>query len=221
MKRINTLHKTNQSGFSTVEAILILVVVAILGFTGWFVWNSQKNTDKTTADTNKSQPAISPKKAVPNKDTTTQADQTAYVTVKEWGVRFKVPAGLTDVQYKIFSKTTANGDDQLAIYAKPAGSGVKYVSDYESSSDGFPTHALGVVYRSTSATQERTDSTVTGKKLGDYYYYTAWAFNSMATGAACTGLYGNDEQNCQVESGAFKLVNQGDTALLNTIELAK
>lgn len=42
---------SNQSGFSAVEAILVLVAVVILGFTGWFVWNSQKSTDKTLSQT--------------------------------------------------------------------------------------------------------------------------------------------------------------------------
>lgn len=32
----------SESGFSAIEALLILVVVGILGFTGWFVYHSQK-----------------------------------------------------------------------------------------------------------------------------------------------------------------------------------
>src|SRR6266705_3345452 len=36
----------NSMGFSAVEALLILVVIGILGFTGWFVYHSQKVANK-------------------------------------------------------------------------------------------------------------------------------------------------------------------------------
>jgi len=35
----------NQKGFSAIEAILILVIVGLIGFTGWYVWNSKKKTE--------------------------------------------------------------------------------------------------------------------------------------------------------------------------------
>jgi predicted negative regulator of RcsB-dependent stress response len=38
--------RKHEQGFSIVEALLILVIVGILGFVGWFVWHSQKATDK-------------------------------------------------------------------------------------------------------------------------------------------------------------------------------
>jgi cytoskeletal protein RodZ len=37
----------SDSGFGLVEGLLILVVVGILGFTGWFVWHSKQTADKT------------------------------------------------------------------------------------------------------------------------------------------------------------------------------
>src|SRR5665213_1817337 len=37
----------NDSGFGIVEGLLVLVVVGILGFTGWFVWHSKQAVDKT------------------------------------------------------------------------------------------------------------------------------------------------------------------------------
>src|ERR1700733_6263863 len=36
----------NQSGFSVVEALLIVIVIGILGFTGWFVYHAQTNASK-------------------------------------------------------------------------------------------------------------------------------------------------------------------------------
>jgi cytoskeletal protein RodZ len=45
---------TNQRGFAAVEAILIVIVLGIIGFTGWFVYHAKQNTDKTltSADNN-------------------------------------------------------------------------------------------------------------------------------------------------------------------------
>lgn len=40
-----------QSGFAALEAVLILVIVAILGFTGWFVWHSKQAADKSLNNT--------------------------------------------------------------------------------------------------------------------------------------------------------------------------
>lgn len=36
----------NQSGFSVIEALLILMVVGILGFTGWYVYHTKNTTNK-------------------------------------------------------------------------------------------------------------------------------------------------------------------------------
>lgn len=208
--------RKNEKGFGMVEVLLIIVIAALIGVVGFMIYRNQHKAKTPSVATSQT--------------TTTQATKTitaaptdsntGYLVVKEWGLRFKVPTGLADVQYKIFNKTSGY-DDQLAIYAKPTGSTVEYIQDYESTYAGNPNHALGVLYRSTNPTEDKLDYTVTGKKLGNYYYYTAWAFNSMATGASCAGLYGTSDSDCQTESTAFQLINQGDTALLNTIELAQ
>ncbi|HSW80080.1 MAG TPA: PsbP-related protein [Candidatus Saccharimonadales bacterium] len=38
-----------RAGFTVVEGLLLVVIVGILGFTGWFVLQSKKNVDKTNA----------------------------------------------------------------------------------------------------------------------------------------------------------------------------
>ncbi|MDB5185394.1 MAG: hypothetical protein JWN38_1202 [Candidatus Saccharibacteria bacterium] len=78
-----------QDGFSAVEAILLLVIVAIVGFVGWYVLNANQNTDEVNAETRNTATAAA-SVAPTSKSTTAQK----YLTIKEWGVR--LPYGGTD-----------------------------------------------------------------------------------------------------------------------------
>lgn len=42
--------KTNQKGFSAIEGILVLVIVGLIGFVGWYVWQSNKTMSDVTSD---------------------------------------------------------------------------------------------------------------------------------------------------------------------------
>jgi prepilin-type N-terminal cleavage/methylation domain-containing protein len=205
--------KRNEKGFSVVEVLVVIIIVGLIAAIGWFVVGKQKdkatnsdatkNTTQQTADKDTTQETT---KANPNE---------GFLVVKEWGLRFKTPTGLADVKYAIH-------DDTLAFFAKPSDSSVQYVSNYDKFEDSNFTHAIGVLYRSTSSTKPfSSDGTRQGEKVGNYYYYTNWAFSGLATGAGCVGLYGSDDSSCQQERKAFQLVNQGDSGLLNTIELAQ
>jgi hypothetical protein len=51
LKEILSMNKlqSNETGFSAIEAILILVIIALLVFVGWFVWHSKQTANKTLA----------------------------------------------------------------------------------------------------------------------------------------------------------------------------
>jgi uncharacterized protein (UPF0333 family) len=79
--------KKQQLGFSVVEGLLITIIVAILGGVGWYVWNSQKEVDKTYSQTANS--SVSPK----SKNSTNSAaldSSPNYFVIKEWGVKLPV-----------------------------------------------------------------------------------------------------------------------------------
>ncbi len=83
--------KLNQKGFGLIEGLLILIVVLLVGFIGYYVWNSQKEADDTanqaasSVQTEKQQTA--PKPVYKNADVTlynlsdlaTNGDQTQIV----------------------------------------------------------------------------------------------------------------------------------------------
>jgi hypothetical protein len=46
--------RSRQAGVSAVEGLLMLIIIAILGFTGWYVWHSNQQTNKIQAETTQS-----------------------------------------------------------------------------------------------------------------------------------------------------------------------
>jgi uncharacterized protein HemX len=41
-----------QKGFSAVEGLLIVLVLAVIGFGGYYIWDQQKRDKKTATETN-------------------------------------------------------------------------------------------------------------------------------------------------------------------------
>lgn len=56
-------NSVNDQGFSVVETILVLVVIAILGFTGWFVWHAGRTADRTLGTPSASESTLQDKSA--------------------------------------------------------------------------------------------------------------------------------------------------------------
>ena len=50
--------KNNQYGFGAIEGLLVLVVIAIIGFTGWYVWHAKQTTDKNLTSGSSSAPVF-------------------------------------------------------------------------------------------------------------------------------------------------------------------
>jgi len=59
---------SNHSGFGVLEALLILVLIGVLGFTGWFVYRAQKTADKSYNSQSSAQLSTT-KKAIKSVDT--------------------------------------------------------------------------------------------------------------------------------------------------------
>lgn len=212
--------KQTQKGFSVIETLLLVAVVVLIGALGWLFFNQQilKNGQKNTADAlaNKESDATTVTKSDLNK---------GYLVVKEWGLRFKVPDGLTDIRYFI-------QDDVLSLYAKPKGYNVEYRSDYNNPTDGAE-YSLESVIRSNDSSKSKLEQQVSGKKLGDKYYYTRSAFSALATGVAMQPLFFDDacvkedaskgplSERCEKLYEPYGVAFVSVKELVNSIELSK
>lgn len=160
-----------------------------------------------------------------NNNNQANADNKGYLVVKQWGLRFKIPQGLADVQYVIRG-------DTIGFWGKPNGYGGNYARDYQEWDNGSFEHAQGLLIRSRNGQNNHglNSSPVSGKKIGEYYYYTAWSFSPIPNYGVGNDpeIYGDfcDDNpqtiNCQnaikASNQVFNLINNDD-GLLKTIEL--
>lgn len=152
-----------------------------------------------------------------------------YLVMKHWELRFKIPQGLAGIQYRIQGETAY-------LYGKPSSPKVEYRNDYDADKQGK--YSLGYLKRSREASLSNDWGNVTGKKVGDYYYYTGHSFSGLESGVGFNGIFytpycdnkakDNTDYNddtCQdlmeAESKTFSLINgdEESTGLLPSIEL--
>jgi hypothetical protein len=103
---MNILHK-NESGFSAIEAVVVLVIVVLIGTVGWLVY---KNHHKTTT------PVITTYVSKAKKTTITSPASTTIVKIPDLGIEVSVPTSINDLTYAYRTSTTGFGNnEQLRI----------------------------------------------------------------------------------------------------------
>lgn len=119
--------------------------------------------------------------------------------IKEWEAEFIIPYSLVDVRYVI--------DESVAyIIARRKNTSVYYAG--ETTKDFIKNNALATLVRSTDKTKARLgNSSVAGKKVGEYYYYTNWSFSSLASGAGINEVFGSGPVEINTSSEVFSLLN--------------
>jgi Tfp pilus assembly protein PilE len=106
------MHKhISQKGFSVVEALIIVVILAILGFIGYWVWSQQ---DKNKDDGTQSQAA--------------QSWQAGGVAVEGKYADANV-VQVDDSTWRMYYGTQPEGNSQLGIYSSTSSDGKTWVQD--------------------------------------------------------------------------------------------
>ena len=189
MKRI-------QKGFTTLEMLLVIIMLAIIGFTGYYVYHSKQQTDKTLnaaqAD-NASAPSTKLKSST-SKSPTTQK----YFTITQWGVRAPYNGNL-NLSYTIGSGSDSNMATFSSQELTSADSGC-------SGRGGFVTRYLGT---DSAIDFNQSDKTIaqfaaeqgqsTYGHAGDYYYF--FAHDQAACGTDINATQSIQEQTNDVVKG--------------------
>jgi predicted negative regulator of RcsB-dependent stress response len=63
--------KQDERGFSPVETILVIVIVAVIGFVGWYIYHAKQNTDKSLGAANATSNNVGPRFTSKSKQTAT------------------------------------------------------------------------------------------------------------------------------------------------------
>lgn len=88
--------KDNRQGFALVESLLIVVIIALISFVGWYVYHAMKNTNNTynsaTKTSNSNSPKFGTKKSTASSTKTSNATS-SWTAVKspDGSFTFKIP----------------------------------------------------------------------------------------------------------------------------------
>lgn len=165
--------QNKQSGFAALEAILIVVIIGIVGSTGWFVLNAKRNTDKSLAGNNSTAPTYSKKNHTNNPNKASgpvfnklPTDWTEYKNDAD-GLRFGYPKKFGTLTGKPLSTGGYRNDSEnlqgrvvASVSAKEGFSiyASKYGATIKPSSDG-----------KTWIVSEENPAASDGYKVGDTY----------------------------------------------------
>ncbi len=130
--------RNNEKGFGTVEIILIVVIVALIGVVGWFVYknhNKTTSTSTTTANTTTTKPTT--QTSTPTPTTTNKPSEADSLTVKEWGVKVPLSKDISDLTYEV-QPFTLNLHDKNQPVIKFFTARARAVSGIICSSNNFP-----------------------------------------------------------------------------------
>lgn len=140
--------QNNQDGFAALEAVLIVVILGILGFTGWFVLNDKKNTDKSLSSNSSTTPTYK-KTPVKTKNSTVQVP-VGWVEYSGAGFKFAYPGAYTPFTATALDSTSSkdgvtstllNKAPDTALFAGISGSFV--LVEYKSASTPVGTTKYG------------------------------------------------------------------------------
>lgn len=187
----------NQKGFAAVEALLIVIILAIIGGTGYYVYRANSNTTDTQ---NAAQTAAN----------SAVAHKAKFVTIKEWDVRAPYGGKLQltytikdqgDVSTALFTSSELNKQGEMcASEADFGGVITKYAGDTKFvTADGTTTDQTASAY---AATLDKSDYAHVGN---DYFFYSS-------PQAACADSKDGQKIQTQTQTAVKNLLPKLETA---------
>jgi prepilin-type N-terminal cleavage/methylation domain-containing protein len=111
--------RLQSKGFSVVEVLVVLVIIAVLALGGFFVWQRNKDDDaKTKNNTSQNNTDNKDNEEEPkDEEPADPSEGGKYLVIDQWGMRFELPVEYRgDVEYGIF--TFDNGDQAAYFTSK-------------------------------------------------------------------------------------------------------
>ena len=205
-------HTPKQLGFSVIEALLIVLVVAALAGTGYVVFHLHKSSAKNSAATGSTQTT-----GQQQSTTSTQPQPTAYLDVKEWGVKIPLSSAISDAYYVIPSGMSNDADGlPSGLYL-----GVKSLNGSCGDASAGNTNisidkALGAITRVLPTDHDPvsgklyTQLATSGVTIGNYFY----GYNGRTTGKTCAS-----QATLQAIDSAFATAVKGIVPASQTLEI--
>lgn len=171
---MNKIRKEN--GFSAVEGLLIVIIIAMIAGVGYYVWHANKTANDTLSSANQvaqNSPAV---KGTKKSTSTAPSSNNSYFVVNEWGVRapysgslhlsytFKHDTGT--VTYVALSSSELNAEGSTCASDPTYGGTIeRYLStDKMLDSSGQPLSQTAAQYAATA-------NKSTYAYVGNYYYF--------------------------------------------------
>jgi len=160
---------TKQKGFSAVIVLLSILVVTAVGFTGYYVWNSQqdKKADQQPEAT------ITQPKSTDSKQTSSEAKNTQdaqkYFIIKDWSIKIPVESRYSDLTIKKY----CDGGNCALIYSPTQISIAKEIGAVCAESDAD--NNIGSLVRFRNPNEKTMDTTFASvypkaKEINGWYY---------------------------------------------------
>lgn len=158
------MRKTS-SGFSTIILVVMLAVLAAVGFAGWYVWQQNHK------DTKNNTPV---KSSTPDKDSTSDKDNTApatkYLVIKEWGVKIPLSSEIEGAYYTL----DVQGDAQ---YARLYDAGFDNLKNSDGTSCGDEPFNMYVIGRATP--QNASSMNQDGERYKSFSFTSDYLFSGL------------------------------------------
>jgi hypothetical protein len=202
--------RSNETGFSAIELVLIIVIVVLIGISGWLVYkNHHKNAAATISTTSTSKAATSTSTTPKSTSTsTTKPVTTTVFQIPELGIEITVPNSIKDIVYKVDPAGTLSTGQQTQSVTLSTQTLTNLDSDCSVNGSAPP---LGTIYKTTGQYPSNPDVDLNNSSGGLVKqfstYYIGWSNPQGICGTSAS-----------TQSDASADTNLFSTALHSTVQ---
>ena len=183
------LSRQTQSGNTSLIIVLIIVMIALLGVTGYFVYATNHNNAPLTSTTVGTSSQLSPKSSATNPSAVQPAPQ--YLDITQWGVKLPLSSTISDAYY-VVSVSSVQPDgvpDMVLLGLRSLNSSTCYASGPNTGKNT----SIGALSRALTTQTDPVSGALVSQKdpygtvIGSYYYFLPISSDGVRTNPCATG----------------------------------